>query len=225
MLYRSTYKEEKKAPKYYFYIVALLAIIWNGFFMIKMRDSFKSTGGELDKKAINLVKNIRNGFWNKIFVIISRSADTVIAIVVVLIIIGILYYKRKVIEAMFFGINMFGIAIISQVVKFVVARARPKGEWLVDISEYTNIGSYSFPSGHTMLAMAGSLMVIYFILDMYERRKMAILISILIFIYAILVGISRVYVGVHYLSDIVGGAALSALWVFIVIFVYRKKYI
>lgn len=225
MLYRSAYKEKRKAPKYYFYIVALLAIIWNGFFMIKMRDSFNPTGGELDKKAINLVKNIRNEVWNKVFVIISRSADTMIAIMIILIIIGILYYKHKIIEAIFFGINMFGIAIISQVVKFLVGRARPKGEWLVDISEYTNIGSYSFPSGHTMLAMAGALMIIYFILDIYKKKIAAIFISILIFIYAILVGVSRVYVGVHYLSDIVGGAALSALWVFIVIFVYRKKYI
>lgn len=222
MLYRSTYREYKREPMYYLYIVALLAVSWTGFLIIKMGDSFKAVGGSLDKQVISIVDSIRSEVLNKVFIFITISGDTIVAVILTLIVIGILYYKNKVFEAGVYAVHMLGTAVISQGLKYIARRPRPQGDWLVDITKYTHIGQYSFPSGHALLAMSGALLVIYFILSMGKNKILAVLGSIFIFMYAVLVGISRVYVGVHYLSDVVGGWAFSAIWVFIVLVIYRK---
>ncbi|MCY6355026.1 phosphatase PAP2 family protein [Clostridium sp. ZS2-4] len=222
MLYRSTYREYKREPMYYLYILVVLAIVWSGFLIIKMGDSFKAVGGSLDNKVISIVDSIRSEILNKVFIFLSISGDTVVAVIITLSVIGILYYRNKVFEAVVYAAHMLGAAVMSQGLKYIVRRPRPQGDWLVDITKYTHIGQYSFPSGHALLAMSGALLAIYFILSMAKNKVLAVLGSIFIFIYAVLVGISRVYVGVHYLSDVVAGWAFSAIWVFIVLVVYRK---
>ncbi|WMJ81098.1 phosphatase PAP2 family protein [Clostridium sp. MB40-C1] len=224
MLYKSTYVEHKKDPICYLFIIALLGIICSGFFAIKMRDSFQAQGGSIDIQVANAVNGIRTEAFNKLFIFISRSGDTFIAIIITLIIIGFFYYKRMIKEAAFYSINMLGTALVSQGLKMFIKRPRPKIEWLVDISKYTHVGKYSFPSGHTMIAMSGALVLIYFILSMVKNKVLSIITSILIFVYALLIGISRIYVGVHYLSDVLAGCALSAIWVFLILLIYRKLF-
>ncbi|MCY6370878.1 phosphatase PAP2 family protein [Clostridium ganghwense] len=222
MLYRSTYNEIKKERSYYLYMVAVLAIIWTGFFIIKMGDSFQPAGGSLDNQTINMVKGIRSEMLNKIFVFITVSGDTVVVIILALIVIGTLYYRNKVLEAVVYALHMLITAGISQGSKYIARRPRPQGDWLVDITKYTHIGQYSFPSGHALIAMSGALLVIYFILSMVKNKILSVISSIFIFAYAVLIGISRIYVGVHYLSDVIAAWAISAVWVVIVLVVYRR---
>ncbi|WP_242947041.1 phosphatase PAP2 family protein [Clostridium haemolyticum] len=100
--------------------------------------------------------------------------------------------------------------------KFIVKRPRPTGNWLV------NIHGYSFPSGHSVLSMTTALLIIYFVLTNLRNKGLAILLSIPIYIYGSLVGISRVYVGVHYISDVVGGWTLATICVFISLLIFNK---
>lgn len=128
-------------------------------------------------------------------------------IIITLIITDYLIYIKKKTEGLFFGLNIFGIWIFNEILKAIFKRPRPAGTWLV------NAAGYSFPSGHAMIFMGLSLLSIYYIFIYIKNKRVSIMISLLIFIYSIFVGLSRVYVGVHYLSDVLAGWAAGLMWV------------
>ncbi|KEI13821.1 phosphatidic acid phosphatase [Clostridium novyi B str. ATCC 27606] len=215
-MYISDSDNNKNTVKYYLYLLGLLSIGWITFFIIKLRDSFVTGGGKFDNIAINYVSSIRNHTLNKLVIIVSKSGDTITAIVFTILVFAFFYIIRRKKEAWFYAITVLIIAIISQLLKFIVKRSRPTGNWLV------NIHGYSFPSGHSVLSMTTALLIIYFVLTNLRNKGLAILLSILIYIYGSLVGISRVYVGVHYISDVVGGWTLATICVFISLLIFNK---
>lgn len=215
-MYISDSDNNKNTVKYYLYLLGLLSIGWITFFIIKLRDSFVTGGGKFDNIAINYVSSIRNHNLNKLVIIVSKSGDTITAIVFTILVFAFFYIIRRKKEAWFYAITVLIIAIISQLLKFIVKRPRPTGNWLV------NIHGYSFPSGHSVLSMTTALLIIYFVLTNLRNKGLAILLSILIYIYGSLVGISRVYVGVHYISDVVGGWTLATICVFISLLIFNK---
>lgn len=98
--------------------------------------------------------------------------------------------------------SAFG-AILNYLIKFVYQRPRPSIEHLVDASHY------SFPSGHSMASLIfyGSLIVLVHLL--IKNKSLQTILSAGLFLLILLIGISRVYVGVHYPTDIIGGFLLG----------------
>lgn len=210
-------KGENKAVTCYIYLIGIMAIVINVLFVIKFRDCFVPGGGRIDRLAIDFIKGIRNDILSYILIFISKSGDTIIAIIFTILIMIYLYMINKKRESKFYAVNILAIAIVSQGVKFLSHRQRPEGEWLVYID------GYSFPSGHAVISMAGALILIYFIIRDFRRKALACIISVIMFIYAALIGLSRVYVGVHYISDVIGGWAIAFLWVFISLLIFTKR--
>ena len=107
-------------------------------------------------------------------------------------------------DATFFAIAVSGAALINYVAKLGFARARPD-LWVSISPEVT----YSFPSGHAMssLAVAGALIVLTC------RSEWRVPITVLALLAVIGIGLSRIYLGVHYPSDILAGWAASTAWV------------
>lgn len=215
-MYISNSNNKKCGIKYYVYFLGLLSIGWISFFILKLRDSFVAGGGKFDNLAINYVSQIRNTFLNKLFVIISKSGDTIFAIIFTVLVFFFFYITKRKRDGYFYAITILIIALISQGIKFIIKRPRPTGKWLV------YIGGYSFPSGHSILAMTTALLIIYFILSTVKNKVLATIISILVYIYGSLVGLSRVYVGVHYVSDVIGGWTISTILVFISLLIYTN---
>lgn len=103
-------------------------------------------------------------------------------------------------------VNLALVIVLNQAIKFAVARPRPEGFRLVAES------GYSFPSGHSMVAMAffGLLawMVWHYGRNRFTRWVGAVGFSVVI----VLIGFSRVYLGVHYASDVLAGFCISLAW-------------
>lgn len=117
-----------------------------------------------------------------------------------------------------FSFNVIGCVLINQVLKHIFLRARPVGINLITES------GYSFPSGHSMVGVAfyGYLiyLIIYSNLDKWKKTLFSSLLVLLI----LLIGISRIYLGVHFASDVIGGFALSLAYLIVFInFIYIKK--
>lgn len=102
--------------------------------------------------------------------------------------------------------NVVGALALNQVLKFIVQRPRPDGYRLAVES------SYSFPSGHSMISMAFYGLLIWMIWK-YERDDVMRHVWCCLFgLIIVMVGISRIYLGVHYASDVIAGFCVSLIW-------------
>lgn len=99
--------------------------------------------------------------------------------------------------------NLGIVTILNQIIKFIMQRPRPTEFRIIEET------GYSFPSGHSMVSLAFYGYLIYliyrYIKNKYIKWSLIVLLSILI----CLIGISRIYLGVHYTSDVLGGFLLS----------------
>jgi len=106
------------------------------------------------------------------------------------------------------GIAMIGEVCIEQTLKFTFRRARP-----TPFFGYPQPSSYSFPSGHAL----GSLVFFGTLAALVAARIRSTAARALVWIVAILlvaaIGFSRIYLGVHYPTDVIGGYAAALVWV------------
>lgn len=120
---------------------------------------------------------------------------------------GMFIYKSEYRRATIIAVSVAGAAIINQILKSVFERARPDlWEQLVHES------SYSFPSGH---AMASAALGFAIIACLWRSRWRWYGVGVAV-IYILFVAFSRLYLGVHYPTDIIAGWAVSGAWVAIV---------
>ena len=112
--------------------------------------------------------------------------------------------------------NIVIISVFNQLLKRILQRPRPTEFRIVEET------GYSFPSGHSMVSMAFYGYLIYliyrYIKNKYVKWTLITILSILI----CLIGISRIYLGVHYTSDVLGGFLLSISYLVIYISSIKK---
>lgn len=112
--------------------------------------------------------------------------------------------------------NIVIITVLNQLLKRILQRPRPTEFRIVEET------GYSFPSGHSMVSMAFYGYLIYliyrYIKNKYVKWTLITLLSILI----CLIGISRIYLGVHYTSDVLGGFLLSISYLIVYISSIKK---
>ena len=117
----------------------------------------------------------------------------------------------------FITIDLVGVTLVNQVIKHIIRRPRPNVLRLVEES------GYSFPSGHSMVSMAFYGIIIYLVYknvtNKYLKWTLITLLSLLI----LSIGFSRIYVGVHYFTDVVGGFLLGLAYLIIYINIYNKR--
>lgn len=136
--------------------------------------------------------------------------------VVPIVVLGFLFllYRRRWGDALFWGVALGGAGLLNLIAKPYFSRIRPE-LWL-SLAPETN---FSFPSGHAMGSMA--LAAVFFVLAWPTAwRWFAITFGSL---FVLLVGLSRLYLGVHYPSDILAGWMASLSWVIGVSFIFYRK--
>ena len=101
-----------------------------------------------------------------------------------------------------------GGAIIDQALKMVVHRSRPTYG-----AAFVQAGSFSFPSGHAMGSMIGYGMLLWAIFVFWHpKRVWKVIIYVLAGLLVLAIGLSRIFLGVHYPSDVAGGWAAALAW-------------
>lgn len=108
-------------------------------------------------------------------------------------------------KGLLLSIHVAIVAIMNQIIKVIVARPRPSVIHLVEEN------SYSFPSAHAMVSMTLFGLIAYWL---YPRHRY---LAILILVIPIFIGMTRIYLGVHYTSDIIAGFLFSITYLSIVI--------
>ena len=104
------------------------------------------------------------------------------------------------------AVNLVCVVVLNTVLKVIVQRPRPAGFRLISES------GYSFPSGHSMVAMAFFGLLIWMVWRYHRRDVMRVVWCICFGLVIAMVGISRIYLGVHYASDVLAGFCVSLIW-------------
>ena len=117
----------------------------------------------------------------------------------------VLRRKTHYLEGFFFLMALLGGWGLEALFKSIFHRVRPGIDRLIDIT------GYSFPSGHATVGFAFYGMLAYLLYLNLKNRWARILISFLILIMVFFIGVSRIYLGVHYPSDVIAGFATGGL--------------
>jgi undecaprenyl-diphosphatase len=160
-----------------------------------------------DLAILHALHHLSSPFMDALFVVITTlgSAGVVIALIV-LILLYLLRHRRHR-DALFLLAAAGSTALLNILFKLLFHRVRPS-LWQQIVTEK----GYSFPSGHAMISCALALTIII-ICWPTRWRRVAIIAGT---IYFVLVGISRLYLGVHYPSDVLGGWLVSIAWIYLV---------
>ena len=184
--------------KNYKWIIAFLCLI---IVLMMLEDIFENEQLALDMVVYRLViLNLRS---EPLTVFMKTITNLSSAYVLIAITIGTLIFVKNKKVGWCIASNLLITTLLNQLFKNIIQRPRPDGYRLIAES------GYSFPSGHSMVSMAFYGFIIYliykYVKNKYIKWGLITLLSILI----ITIGISRIYLGVHYTSDVLAGFLIS----------------
>ena len=112
--------------------------------------------------------------------------------------------------------NLGIITILNQLLKRILQRPRPEEFRII------NESGYSFPSGHSMISMAFYGYLIYLIYKYVKNKYLKCFLITILGILIVNIGISRIYLGVHYTSDVLAGFLISISYLIVYISIVNK---
>jgi undecaprenyl-diphosphatase len=155
----------------------------------------------LDIKINDYISSFRTNTLNRIMEIVTFIANP-IPLTILTIIFGLYFlYRKKFGYLILLGTTMLVGLGVQYGTKILVHRLRP----LNPVIEATR---FSFPSGHTMMSTIFFSILIYSLKDKINKKFKSLFITLIILIIA-LIGFSRIYLGVHWFSDIIAGFSIG----------------
>ncbi|MDP4104533.1 MAG: phosphatase PAP2 family protein [Bacillota bacterium] len=195
-------------------MISLLCAI--GFGLIALLVSDKKIA-QFDSTIIAFIQGLESpGLTSimKFFTFIGSGTQVVIiALLVIFFLFKVLHHRR---ELILFIWVVLGTTILNEILKTIFHRARPTIHRIVDAN------GFSFPSGHSMAAFSLYGVIAFLLwrhLSTSLGRGMIIIFSIFMII---MIGVSRIYLGVHYPSDVLGGFLASGCMLAVSIWFYQS---
>ena len=173
--------------------------------------------GKILELDLNIYKffseNIINDKLTPIVKVITHVGGAkIVFVLTILAIILIKGLKNK----LFLLTGIVGTAGLNVVLKHIIQRERP------NINRLIHEKGYSFPSGHSMMSMAFYGMLIFLIFKYVKNTALKWTLIVILTILLSTIGITRIYLGVHYPSDVIGGFLVSLTYLFILTEIYNK---
>ncbi len=186
-------------PKKYFkWLIAFVAAV---AFLVILDFVTDNKINEFDSAVLNYVASFRSPALTPFMRIITECGGAyVIGAATIILFFAI---KNKRLSFAILG-NIIGILVVNQLFKFAIQRPRPD-EALRLIEQ----GGYSFPSGHSMGSMAFYGFLVYLDFRYFKNNIVRWGSTIALGLLVALIGISRIYLGVHYPSDVLAGFLLT----------------
>ncbi len=161
---------------------------------------------DFDNFVYNLFEH--NELLNIIMIGIT-SFGGVIGLILITVLLLFVIPNKKIIALL--SINLSVISILNELFKNIICRPRPIGIAL------TAASGYSFPSGHSSGSLAFYGLLIYFVYKNMKNKKIKCSLIVALCILILLIGLSRIYLGVHYASDVLGGYIFGLIYLIIFI--------
>ena len=172
-------------------------------------DKFQNFDTEIHDIILMIDFPLVSGFW----MVITTLANPIFIILLLIILLLIINNKKYGLLMVF---NTINILFLNQILKLLFSRPRPFELMLIEET------GYSFPSGHAMLSLAFYGFLIYIVWKVNLSKMVKKILTAFLIILILLIGVSRIYLGVHYPSDILGGFAISLVYLIIFIKLVKK---
>lgn len=199
-----TEKLKKIIKKDYKWIILFICVI---LFLAILEDVFEYETLALDTSVYNIVvEKMRNSILTDILKIITKLGSAFVLITIT--ILSLIILKNKKI-GLCITLNLALSTLLNVLLKNIIQRPRPEGYRLIEET------GFSFPSGHSMVNTAFYGLLIYLIIKNVKNKKLKYALSILISILILAIGFSRIYLGVHYTSDVLAGFLISVAYLIV----------
>lgn len=183
-------------------------------FLVIANEVFNKELLKIDVMGYDLVsKYLIRDFMTPIFKIITEFGDSFVLISIT--ILSVILLKNKKIGLSITS-NLVIVTLFNLLLKNILQRPRPIEYRMI------NVTGYSFPSGHSMVSMAFYGFLMYLIYKYVDNKKLRWVLIGILMILIILIGLSRVYLGAHYTSDVLAGFLFSCSYLMLYIKVIKK---
>ncbi|MET9203093.1 phosphatase PAP2 family protein [Gordonia sp. ABSL49_1] len=166
------------------------------------------TPTNLDETVARWVVDNRSEPWITVAHVVTVTGNTLPMALVTLAVVIVLAVRRYTVDAVFLGAGALIGYLLMVGLKHLFRRPRPP-----EVNRLVDIDTFSFPSGHSMMSMVifGLLAIVaYRHVDWVRRHRWVLLIAPL---WSIAIGCTRIYLGVHWTTDVLAGWLLGAAWV------------
>lgn len=196
-----------KKIKWVIFVIAILIFSLLAYFVLKGKT------GEFDNFIYKIVTFNKTDFISGFYKFITNFASGIMVGIISLVFLIIFRNKRY---GGFIFLNVFNIFVLNFLLKLLFMRDRPYELMIID-----EVG-YSFPSGHAMAAFGFYGFIIYLLWHFNLAKSAKIIFSVLLGALIILIGVSRIYLGVHYASDVLAGYMVSLAYLILYITCVKK---
>lgn len=161
---------------------------------------------------ITFLQQNGNAFFDFLWSVVSMFGEELIMVGVI----GALYWCFNKEFAEYMGYSLLTSTVVNGLIKNVVTRDRPfqSDDWQIENKKPDTAGGYSFPSGHSQ----GSA-TLFSSLAIWLKRRWMTVIAIIV---PLLVAFSRLYLGVHFPTDVIAGLALGVGFSFLCYYLHKK---
>jgi membrane-associated phospholipid phosphatase len=173
-----------------------------------------------DLRITQFIQRFDDPYFHRLMVAVSWPGYLGRQWVVALCVAALLLRFRLKVEAACMLISLGSIWLLTNAIKIIVGRGRPTPD-MVEV--YAISGAKSFPSGHVTSYMALYGFLFYLVYTLMRPSPLRSALLTLLGALTGLVGLSRVYLGAHWASDVFGGYCLGFLWLALTIYFYRRR--
>jgi len=167
-----------------------------------------------DREITNFIYSFRSPEMRIVMKGLSSLGGDMLALVAVIIPIVLMFKNFKKAAIHFWFLVAFG-TVLNHALKNMFQRLRPNQTML------TNMTTYSFPSGHSMVSFIFYMSLAYFIFRHLDNKRAGTILACVFSVLVLGIGVSRVYLGAHYPSDVLAGYAAGAAWVYLVVMIEK----
>jgi membrane-associated phospholipid phosphatase len=195
-----------------YYLTIIIAIVLFGIglkIFVELTDELAENELEnFDNVITDFVLSFRSDGLTNFFEFVTHLGDRYAYIAIIIALAAFFWFRYKNWK---FTAQMIGVLILATLsnvaLKNAINRARPSIEHLVSVN------TLSFPSGHSMSAMAFYGFLVYLCLRFNLALPLKIMLTVLLCVLILSIGLSRIYLGVHFPSDVSAGFMGGLIWV------------
>jgi len=170
---------------------------------------------QIDNLINQQISLLQNSLLDQIFIFLGNYLKSIL-IGIGLVAIFALYIGKRKKESLILAASIGLGFIFEQIIKFAIQRPRPEAHLVQELT-------YSFPSGNSIFSVILFSLLVYFYKDKIKNNALKIIFISINILLVLFVGFSRIYINVHWFTDVIGGYAAGFFIVVVILWIFELK--